>query len=69
MCPSTTRRRRLRRPRVQEFGPAGVRAVTVSPDPARVRTAVREVAQPIAYLASPQAARITGADFLIDGGW
>ena len=38
--------------------------------PARcaVRTAVREVAQPIAYLASPQAASITGADFLIDGG-
>jgi hypothetical protein len=33
-----------------------------------VRTAVREVAQPIAYLASPQAASITGADFLIDGG-
>ena len=27
-----------------------------------------EVAQLIAYLASPQAASITGADFLIDGG-
>ncbi len=45
-----------------------MRVVTVSPGPARVRTAVREVAQPIAYLASPQAASITGADFLIDGG-
>ena len=28
----------------------------------------REVAQLIAYLASPQAASVTGADFLIDGG-
>ena len=27
-----------------------------------------EVAQLIAYLASPRAASITGADFLIDGG-
>jgi NAD(P)-dependent dehydrogenase (short-subunit alcohol dehydrogenase family) len=90
----------------EEFGPAGVRVVTVSPGP--VRTAVweapgglgaqlaaaantghqeflaqvpavmgmttgrftepDEVAQLIAYLASPQAASITGADFLIDGG-
>jgi NAD(P)-dependent dehydrogenase (short-subunit alcohol dehydrogenase family) len=33
-----------------------------------VRTAAREVVQPIAYLASSQAASITGADFLIDGG-
>ena len=45
-----------------------MRVVIVSPGPARVRAAVREVAQPIAYLASPQAASITGADFLIDGG-
>jgi NAD(P)-dependent dehydrogenase (short-subunit alcohol dehydrogenase family) len=90
----------------EEFGPAGVRVVTVSPGP--VRTAVweapgglgaqlaaaahigheeflarvpavmgmttgrftepEEVAQLIAYLAAPQAASITGADFLIDGG-
>jgi NAD(P)-dependent dehydrogenase (short-subunit alcohol dehydrogenase family) len=90
----------------EEFGPAGVRVVTVSPGP--VRTAVweapdglgaqlaaaahtgqqeflgrvpammgmttgrfaepAEVADLIAYLASPQAASITGADFLIDGG-
>jgi NAD(P)-dependent dehydrogenase (short-subunit alcohol dehydrogenase family) len=90
----------------EEFGPAGVRVVTVSPGP--VRTAIweapgglgaqlaaaantgheeflaqvpaamgmttgrftepDEVAQLIAYLASPQAASITGADFLIDGG-
>ncbi len=90
----------------EEFGPAGVRVVTVSPGP--TRTAVwdapgglgaqlaaaadtghqeflaqvpaamgmttgrfaepDEVAQLIAYLASPQAASITGADFLIDGG-
>jgi hypothetical protein len=33
-----------------------------------VRTAAREVAQPIAYLASSQAASITVADFRIDGG-
>ena len=90
----------------EEFGPAGVRVVTVSPGP--VRTAVwegpgglgaqlaaaastehqeflaqapaamgmttgrfaepEEVAQLIAFLASAQAASITGADFLIDGG-
>jgi hypothetical protein len=33
-----------------------------------VRTAAREVAQPIAYLASSQAASITVADFRIDIG-
>jgi hypothetical protein len=33
-----------------------------------VRTAVREVAQPIAYPACSQAASITVADFRIDGG-
>jgi NAD(P)-dependent dehydrogenase (short-subunit alcohol dehydrogenase family) len=90
----------------EEFGPAGVRVVTVSPGPTRTAvweapgglgaqlaaaadtgheeflaqvpgvmgmttgrfTEPDEVAQLIAYLASPQAASITGADFLIDGG-
>lgn len=90
----------------EEFGPVGVRVVTVSPGPTRtavweapdglgarlaaaantghaeflaqVPTAMGmttgrmtepdEVAQLIAYLASPQAASIVGADFLIDGG-
>ena len=90
----------------EEFGPAGVRVVTVSPGP--VRTAVweapgglgaqlaaaartghaeflaqvpammgmttgrftepDEVAELIAFVASPRAASITGADFVIDGG-
>jgi NAD(P)-dependent dehydrogenase (short-subunit alcohol dehydrogenase family) len=90
----------------EEFGPAGVRVVTVSPGPTRTAiweapgglgaqlaaaantghkeflaqapaamgmttgrfTEPDEVAQLIAYLASPQAASITGADFHIDGG-
>lgn len=90
----------------EEFGPAGVRVVTVSPGPTRTAvweapgglgaqlaaaastghqeflaqvpaamgmttgrfTEPDEVAELIAYLASPEAASITGADFLIDGG-
>jgi NAD(P)-dependent dehydrogenase (short-subunit alcohol dehydrogenase family) len=90
----------------EEFGPAGVRVVTVSPGPTRTAvweapgglgaqlaaaantgheeflacapaamgmttgrfTEPDEVAQLIAYLAGPEAANITGSDFVIDGG-
>jgi NAD(P)-dependent dehydrogenase (short-subunit alcohol dehydrogenase family) len=90
----------------EEFGPAGVRVVTVSPGPTRTAvweapgglgaqlaaaantgheeflacapaamgmttgrfTEPDEVAQLIAYLAGPDAANITGSDFVIDGG-